>query len=106
TLPAILAMLGLYALVLVLGWWELPRTLVGVGIALVVTGALALLLRTLAGNQVVDHLLSAQADRDAADAAWGIATTTIQHLAIGSIVAGALVFAGGLFFGWRRRAYA
>lgn len=106
TLPAVLATLGLYALVLVLGWWELSRTFIGIGITLIVTGALALLLRTLAGNEVVDQLLTAQADRDAADAAWGIATTTIQHLAIGCIVAGALAFAGGLFFSWRRRAYA
>lgn len=106
TLPAVLATIGLYVLVLVLGWWELSRTLIGVGIALALTGAFALLLRTLAGNQVVDRLLSVQADRDAADAAWGIATTTIQHLAIGCIVAGALVFVGGLFFSWRRRAYA
>ena len=106
TLPAVLATLGLYALVLVLGWWELSRTVVGVGIALIVTGALALLLRALAGNQVVDQLLSTQADREAADAAWGIATTTIQHLAIGCIVAGALAFIGGFFFSWRRRAYA
>ncbi len=106
TLPAVLATIGLYALVLVLGWWELSRTFIGVGIALVVTGALALLLRTLAGNRVVDQLLSAQADRDAAQAAWGIATTTIQHLAIGCIVAGALAAVGGLFFSWRRRAYA
>lgn len=104
TLPAVLATLGLYALVLVLGWWELSRTFVAVGVALIVTGALALLLRTLAGNEVVDQLLSAQADRDAAQAAWGIATTTIQHLAIGCIVAGGLAFLGGLFFSWRRRA--
>lgn len=106
TLPALLATLGLYALVLVLGWWQLPRTFVAIGVALVVTGALALLLRTLAGNRVVDQLLSHPADRDAADAAWGIATTTIQHLAIGCIVAGALAFVGGLFVSWRRGAVA
>jgi hypothetical protein len=104
TLPALLATFGLYALVLVLGWWQLSRTVAAVGIALIVTGALALLLRTLAGNQVVDQLLTHQADRDAADAAWGIATTTIQHLAIGCIVAGAFAFVGGLFFSWRRGA--
>lgn len=106
TLPALLATFGLYALVLVLGWWQLGRTFVAIGIALVVTGALALLLRTLAGNRVVDQLLSHPADRDAADAAWGIATTTIQHLAIGCIVAGGLAFLGGLFFSWRRGALA
>jgi hypothetical protein len=104
TLPALLATLGLYALALFLGWWQLARTLIGIGVALIVTGALALLLRTLAGNRIVDQLLSRQADRDAADAAWGIATTTIQHLAIASIVAGALVFAGAVFASWRRGA--
>jgi hypothetical protein len=102
TLPAVLATLGLYALVLVLGWWELSRALIGVGIALIVTGALALLARALAGHEVVDQLVGAQADRDAANAAWGIATTTIQHLAIGSIVAGGLVFLGALFASRRR----
>jgi hypothetical protein len=104
TLPALLATFGLYALALVLGWWQLPRTFVAIGIALVVTGALALLLRTLAGNRVVDQLLAHPADRDAADAAWGIATTTIQHLAIGCIAAGGLAFLGGLVFSWRRGA--
>jgi hypothetical protein len=106
TLPAVLATLGLYALALVLGWWALSRTVMGIGVALIVTGALALLIRTLAGNEIVDQLLDGHADRDAAQAAWRIATTTIQHLAIGCIVAGALAFLGGLFFSWRRGAVA
>ena len=57
------------------------------------TGALALLLRALAGHRIVDQLLiPGEADRDAADAAWGIATsTTVQHLAGAAIGLGAVV---------------
>jgi hypothetical protein len=67
-----------------------------------VTGALALIARAVAGHAVVDSLLSADADREAADAAWRIATSTISDISIGVIIAGALVIAGvatrSLFF--------
>ncbi|HKZ15027.1 MAG TPA: hypothetical protein VJL81_14395 [Solirubrobacterales bacterium] len=91
TLPAVLAALVFYALAIFFGRWWLSRAFLGVGIALVATGALALLARSIAGHAVVDELLSAEADREAADAAWRIATSTISDISIGVIIAGALV---------------
>jgi hypothetical protein len=102
TLPAVLAALVFYALAIFCGRWWLSRAFLGVGIALCVTGALALIARAVAGHAVVDSLLSADADREAADAAWRIATSTISDISIGVIIAGALVIAGvatrSLFF--------
>jgi hypothetical protein len=90
-LPAVLVALFAYAAALILGRHRLARTFLGVGIALCATGALALLARAIAGHAVVDGLLSHDADRNAADAAWGVATSTISDLSIGVIIAGALV---------------
>jgi hypothetical protein len=91
TLPAVLVALALYALALFCGRWYLSRAFLGVGLALLATGVLALVLRSVAGHAVVDDLLVAGADREAADAAWRIATSTISDIAIGTIIAGALV---------------
>jgi hypothetical protein len=90
-LPAVLAALFLYAVALILGRGRLARTFLGVGIALCATGALALLARAIAGHAVVDGLLSHDADRNAADAAWNVATSIISDISIGVIIAGALV---------------
>jgi hypothetical protein len=98
TLPAVIALLVLYGLVLLLGRRRLPRALLGIGVALAATGVLALVLRGIAGHQIVDRLLSRHADREAADAAWHIATSTVTHLAVGSIVLGAFVFGAGLLW--------
>ncbi len=91
TLPAVLAALFFYALAIFCGRWWLARALLGVGIALVATGALALIARAVAGHAVVDDLLAGRADREAADAAWRIATSTISDISIGVIIVGALV---------------
>jgi len=102
TLPAVLAALAFYALALFFGRRWPARAFLGVGIALCATGALALITRALVGHAVVDELLSADADREAADAAWRIATSTISDIAIGGIIAGALligaVAARSIFF--------
>jgi hypothetical protein len=91
TLPAVLAALLFYALALFWCRWWLARAFLGVGIALVATGALALIVRAAAGHAVVDALLAAGTDREAADAAWRIATSGVSDISIGTIVAGALV---------------
>ncbi len=91
TLPAVIAALAFYALALFFGRWWLSRAFLGVGIALIATGGLALLARSLAGHAVVDQLLSGDTDREAADAAWRIATSTISDISIGVIIVGALV---------------
>ena len=91
TAPAVIVALALYALALFLGRRRLSRTFLGIGLAFAATGALALLLRALAGHEIVDKLVSGDADREAADAAWRIATSKIADLAGVAIGLGAVV---------------
>lgn len=91
TLPAVLVTIALYVLALILGRARLSRTFLGVGLALAATGGLALLVRALAGHQVVDQLIAGSADRDAAEAAWRIATSKVADLAGIAIGLGAVV---------------
>ncbi|MBS1879853.1 MAG: hypothetical protein JST31_10085 [Actinobacteria bacterium] len=98
-LPATLATVALFALALLLGRARLRRALLGVGLSLAAAGVLALLARAVAGHEVVDALLSREADREAAEAAWGIATSTVVELARGAIVIGALVVVGTVLAG-------
>ena len=91
TAPAVIVTLALYAFALFLGWRRIGRTLIGVGLALAATGGLALLVRSFAGNQVVDQLIAGGRDRGAADAAWLIATSKIADLAGIAIGLGAVV---------------
>lgn len=91
TAPAVIVTLALYAIVLFLGWRRIGPTLVGVGVALAATGGLALLLRSLAGNKIVDQLIVGGRDQGAADAAWRIATSKIADLAGIAIGLGAVI---------------
>lgn len=91
TAPAVIVTLALYALVLVLGRRRLSRTLTGVGLAFAATGGLALLARALAGHAIVDRLVSGGRDREAAEAAWRIATSKVAALAGIAIGLGAVV---------------
>jgi hypothetical protein len=107
TLPAVVAVILLYALALFFGRWYLARTFVGVGLALAATGLLALAARSLAGDKVIDELLTRHADREAAEAAWKIATSDIHDLAVVSIALGAgVLVATAAWTLWQRRAYA
>lgn len=89
--PATIATLVLLALALLLGRAQLWRTTFGVGLSLAAAGGLALLARALTGNQVVDALLAGEADREAAEAAWRIASSTAADLAVGAICLGGLI---------------
>ncbi|HEY2717119.1 MAG TPA: hypothetical protein VGI73_12940 [Solirubrobacterales bacterium] len=89
--PATIAFLVLFALALLLGRARLDRTILGVGLSLAAAGALALLARAIAGHAIVDDLLSRDADREAAEAAWRIATSTIVDLSAAAIGLGALI---------------
>lgn len=105
--PATVATLALLGLALLLGRARLPRTFLGVGLALVAAGALALLSRALAGHAIVDQLLARDADREAAEAAWRVATSTIVDLAAAAIGLGLLtaiwaLLCGGAAVGLRR----
>ena len=105
TLPAVLAVILFYALALFFGRWYLARTFVGVGFALAATGALALAVRSLVGDKIIDELLSRHVDREAAEAAWRIATSDIHDLAVVSIALGAgVLVATAAWTLWQRRA--
>jgi hypothetical protein len=92
TAPAVIVALVLYALVLILGRRRLAPTLIACGLALAATGGLALLARALAGNAIIDDLLGGVGeDRQAAEAAWHIATSKISDLAGLSIGIGAVI---------------
>jgi hypothetical protein len=91
TVPAVIVTLALYAFVLILGRRRLSRTVLGVGLALAATGGLALLARALAGHAIVDDLITGDADREAAEAAWRIATSKIADLAGIAIGLGAAI---------------
>jgi hypothetical protein len=91
TLPAVLTTLALYLLALFLWRDRLTLAFLGVGLALAATGGLALLARSLAGHEVVDQLLGSSADRQAAEAAWRIATSRVSDLAGIAIGVGAVV---------------
>lgn len=97
--PATIAVFVLFALALLLGRAELWRTLGGVGLSLAAAGGLALLARLLAGHAIVDELLHAEADREAAEAAWRIATSTVVDLAAGAIGLGALLMLWSVLLG-------
>ena len=107
TLPAVLATILLYGLTIFFGRRYLSRAFLGVGFALLATGLLALAVRSLAGDKVIDELLSRHADREAAEAAWRIATSDIHDLAVVSIALGAgVLVATAAWSLWQRRRYA
>lgn len=93
TLPAVIVTTALYLFALFLGRDRLSLAFLGVGLTLAATGGLTLLVRTLAGHEVVDQLLGngAEADRRAAEAAWGVVTSKVAGLAGVAIGIGAVV---------------
>ncbi len=107
TLPAVLAVILFYGLAILFGRWYMSRTFVGVGFALAATGGLALAIRSLAGDKIIDELIGGHADREAAEAAWRIATSDVHDLAVVSIALGAGVLVATFAWSiWQRRAYA
>jgi hypothetical protein len=66
-----------------------------------------LVIRSLAGNKIIDELIAGHTDREAAEAAWRIATSDIHDLAVVSIALGAgVLVATAAWTLWQRRAYA
>jgi hypothetical protein len=97
--PATIAFLALIGLALLLGRARLRRTVGWAGLSLIAAGALALLARALAGHEIVDTLLTRDADREAAEAAWSIATSKIVDLSVAAIGLGALIALFALLLG-------
>jgi multisubunit Na+/H+ antiporter MnhC subunit len=97
--PATVVAILLWALALFLGRARPWRTLAGVGLSLVLAGVLALIVRAVAGHEIVDRLLTHSADRAAAEAAWHILTSLIVDLSVGAIVLGAALLAAATIGG-------
>ncbi|HVX32117.1 MAG TPA: hypothetical protein VHA80_03170 [Solirubrobacterales bacterium] len=91
TAPAVIVTLLLYVVAIYLGRRRLGRTLVGVGLAFAATGGLALLARAVAGHEIVDELIAGTRDREAAEAAWRVATSKVADLAGIAIGLGAAI---------------
>jgi hypothetical protein len=82
------------------------RTLLNVGLVCVGAGLVALVARTLIGNQVVDTLATTEAIRPAASAAWSISTSVLVDVADALIFIGVVVVLAGLLGGRSRWASA
>jgi hypothetical protein len=75
------------------------RALVAVGVVAIAAGLAALILRAVAGTQVVDTLTSTEAVRPAARAAWSIVTSLLVEIAVATALIGAFVVFAGLLAG-------
>jgi hypothetical protein len=89
----------LYAASLVLAGPARRRAIAGIGLSLILAGAIGLVVRAVVGDQIVDDLVSSDSVRPAADAVWGIATSTLVTIASAAIGLGALVAAGAWLAG-------
>jgi hypothetical protein len=89
----------LFALAIGLASGRRSRALVAVGMVAVAAGLVALIVRSIAGAQVVDTLASTEAVRPAARAAWSILTSVLVEIAVATILIGGLVVFAGLLGG-------
>jgi hypothetical protein len=89
----------LLALALGLSAGRRSRALTAVGLVGIVAGLAALLIRGIAGGQVVNTLASTEAVRPAARAAWSIGTSLLVEISVATIFIGALVALAGMLAG-------
>jgi hypothetical protein len=85
-LPILAALL--LALAVALSRGRRRRAIAGVGGAAAVAGGASLIIRALVGSRVVDELATSEAVRPAANAAWSIATSLLDELALATILVG------------------
>jgi hypothetical protein len=87
----VLASLALIALAIYLarGWRR--EALRATGVGLIFVGAATLLLRSLAGDAVVNSLATTESVRPAAEAAWSIGTSLLEQIAAATVIYGVVV---------------
>ena len=92
-LPIVLTLLAffLYGLAIYLAGPRRRRALRSVGFGFIVAGLLALLLRGIAGNTIVDALAGNEAVKPAVEAVWGIGTGLLVTVAVSALAFGILV---------------
>ncbi len=96
---------ALYALAVFLARGRRREALRGVGFGFVVAGVLALVVRSFAGDEVVNALASTSI-KPAAEAAWGIGTSLLVTIAVSMITFGILLAIGAWLAGPTRPATA
>jgi hypothetical protein len=101
-----LAALLLYGLAIYLAGPRRRRALRSAGFGFIVAGALALILRGLAGNEVVGALAADEAVKPAVEAVWSIGTSLLVTVASSAIAFGILVVIGAWLAGPTRPATA
>ncbi len=93
-LPVVLTLLVLilYAAAIWLAGPRRRQALRSCGLGFVVVGALALILRSVAGHAIVNSLVANEANKGAVEAVWSIATSLLVTVASSAIAFGILVF--------------
>jgi hypothetical protein len=109
TLPVVLTLLVivLYALAIWLAGPRRREALRAAGIGFIVAGAVALLLRSVAGHAIVNSLVKVEANKPAVEAVWSIATSLLATVAWSAFAFGVLLFLGAWLAGptkWATRA--
>jgi hypothetical protein len=106
SLPIVLTLLVLllYGLAIYLAGPRRRQALRSVGLGFAAAGVLALLVRGLAGSEVVDALTANEAAKPAAEAVWEIGTSLLVTVAASAIAFGILVFLGAWLAGPTRLA--
>jgi len=107
-LPIVLTLLALllYGLAIYLAGPRRRRALRSAGFGFIVAGALALIVRGLAGNEVVGALAANEAVKPAVEAVWSIGTSLLVTVASSAIAFGILVVIGAWLAGPTRPATA
>jgi hypothetical protein len=108
SLPIVLTLLTLllYGLAIWLAGPRRRQALRSAGLGFVVAGALALLLRSLAGHAIVNSLVANEANKPAVEEVWSIATSLLVTVASSAIAFGVLVFLAAWLAGPTRLASA
>jgi hypothetical protein len=94
----LVVVLGLYALAIYLARGERRRTLRDVGCAILIVGLVVLVVRRVAGNEVLDTLTS-PASEDAAQRGWLIGTAILGSIGWAAIIYGSVVLLGAILAG-------
>jgi len=90
---------ALFALAIYLARGRRPQTLIAVGGALLVSGIIVLIGRSLGGKYVVDALARTESVRPAAAAVWSIGTSVLADIARATIFVGVPVILAGALAG-------
>jgi hypothetical protein len=109
TLPIVLTLLVvlLYGLAIWLAGPRRREALRSAGIGFIVAGAVALLLRSVAGHAIVNSLVKVEANKPAVEAVWEIATSLLATVAWSTFAFGVLVVIAAWLAGptkWATRA--